>query len=187
MNLIVPFSTIIQIHPNLIGQVSALFLQKDQLISRSEVLSGRPCPYNRANLHQCINREIFYEEYVISWPHTLIFEITQRDSNNYNSSDKLDFPFQLIYKENDISIEYTLTGRVYSTSPSGVHFYSEVIRSFDGQSGVYKYDDLKNEGMALLESKDLTSLSGCRPQTTLVAYRINDFNNQSIYSNSRAS
>ena len=93
----------------------------------------------------------------------------------------------IIYKENDISIEYTLTGRVYSTSPSGVHFYSEVIRSFDGQSGVYKYDDLKNEGMALLESKDLTSLSGCKPQTTLVAYRINDYNNQSIYSNSRTS
>jgi hypothetical protein len=161
-----------------------LFAQKNELTSK--VFPDQPCPYNRANLHQCINRKIFYEEYIISWPHTLIFEITQRDSN-YNSSDKLDFPFQLVYKENDISIEYTLTGRVYSTSPSGVHFYSEVIRSFDGQSGVYKYDDLKNEGMALLESKDLTSLSGCKPQTTLVAYRINDFNNQSIYSNSRAS
>jgi len=74
-----------------------------------------------------------------------------------------------------------LTACVYSTSSSGQHFYSEVIRSFNDQSGVYKYDDL-NEGMAVLESKDLTSLSGNKPQTVLVAYRLKDSNNHSIYS-----
>ncbi|CAH1770867.1 13861_t:CDS:2, partial [Entrophospora sp. SA101] len=43
------------------------------------IWSYQPCPYNRANLYQCINQEISYEEYIIFWPHTLIFEITQRD------------------------------------------------------------------------------------------------------------
>jgi hypothetical protein len=171
---------------NLIGQVSALFLQKNQLI-RSKVLSDRPCPYNRANLHKCTDREIICEEYIISWPHTLIFEITQRDGDDYHSSSQLDFPFQLFYKENDLSIEYTLTARVYCTSSSGDHYYSEVIRSFGDQSGVYKYDDLKNEGMALLGSKDPTSLAGYKQHTVLVSYILNDINSQSIYSNSRAS
>jgi len=46
---------------------------------------------------------------MISWPHTLIFEVTQRDCANYNSSEQLDFPFQLCYEENGISIEYTTT------------------------------------------------------------------------------
>jgi hypothetical protein len=41
---------------NLIGQVSALFAQKNQLISK--IFPDQPCPYNRANLYQCINREI---------------------------------------------------------------------------------------------------------------------------------
>jgi len=117
----------------------------------------------------------------------LLFEITQRDGANYNSSNQLDFPFQLCYKENGISIEYILTGRIYSVSSTGLHFYSEVIRSFNNQSGVYMHDDLKNEGMAVLESKDPTSLSGCKPQTTLVAYRLNDFDSHSIYSNNQTS
>ncbi|CAJ0920751.1 2820_t:CDS:2, partial [Entrophospora sp. SA101] len=104
---------------------------------------------------------------------------------NYHSSEQLDFPFQLCYQENEITIEYTLTARVYSTSSSGQHFYSEVIRSFNNQSGVYKYDDL-NEGTAVLISNDPTTLSGYKPQTVLVAYKLNDFNSHSIYSDSRA-
>ena len=98
----------------------------------------------------------------------------------------MDFPFQLCYEENNIPIEYILTARVYSTSSSGQHFYSEVIQSFDNQSGVYKYDDL-NEGTAVLISNDPTTLSGYKPQTVLVAYKLNDFNSHSIYSDSRAS
>ncbi|CAJ0907760.1 1324_t:CDS:2, partial [Entrophospora sp. SA101] len=158
---------------NLVGQVSALFAKKNEFINN--ILPDRPCPYNRANLHQCTSRKIFYEEYIISLPYTLIFEITQRDGANYHSSEQLDFPFQLCYQENEITIEYTLTACVYSTSSSGQHFYSEVIRSFNNQSGVYKYDDL-NEGTAVLISNDPTTLSGYKPQTVLVAYKLNDFN-----------
>ncbi|CAJ0635508.1 9718_t:CDS:2 [Entrophospora sp. SA101] len=80
------------------------------------------------------------------------------DGQNYNSSHQLDFPFQLCYEENNIPIEYILTARVYSTS---------------------------SRGMAVLESKDLTSLSGNKPQTVLVAYRLKDSNIHSIYSNNK--
>ena len=177
-------STFFNNNQNLIGQVSTLFLQRNQLISK--IFPDQPCPYNRANLHQCTNREISYEEYIISLPHTLIFEVTQRDGYNYNLSNQLNFPFQLGYQEDGVSMEFMLTARVYSTSSSGQHFYSEVIRSFNDQSGVYKYDDL-NDGMAVLESEDLTSLSGCKPRTVLVSYRSNDSDSHSIYSNIRTS
>ena len=103
-----------------------------------------------------------------------------------NLSNQLNFPFQLGYQEDGVSMEFMLTAHVYSTSSSGQHFYSEVIRSFNDQSGVYKYDNL-NDGMAVLESEDLTSLSGCKPQTVLVSYRSNDSDSHSIYSNIRTS
>ncbi|CAJ0862584.1 9062_t:CDS:2 [Entrophospora sp. SA101] len=104
--------------------------------------NDQPCPYNRANLYQCINQEISYEEYIIFWPHTLIFEITQRDGQNYNSSHQLDFPFQLCYEENNIPIEYILTARVYSTSSSGQHFY--IIEYFWDKG--HQYYNTNNEG-----------------------------------------
>ncbi|CAH1761301.1 11399_t:CDS:2 [Entrophospora sp. SA101] len=43
-------------------------------------------------------------------------EAILKNGADYNSSEQLDFPFQLCYQENEITIEYTLTAHVYSTS-----------------------------------------------------------------------
>jgi len=133
-------SPFFEVHTSLIGQISAFFLEKNKLINR--IRPDEPCQHSRAstkftNLCKCSKRKINYQEFVISWPSTLIFEITQRDGDIYNSSDNLDFPLRLSYNEDDLElIEYILTGRVYSTSSSGVHFYSKIIRSFNEQKAV---------------------------------------------------
>ena len=156
-------------------------MEKNKLISN--VRPNELCQHSRANLCKCDNRKIKYQEFIISWASTLIFEITQRDGNFYNSSDDLDFPFQLFYNENDSEpLEYTLTGRVYSTSSSGVHFYSKIIRSFNEQKAIYKYDDL-NSGLATLESNDPVTLSGNHLNTILVSYVLNTEAGSTIYSN----
>ena len=46
-------------------------------------------------------------------------------------------------------------------------------------------DDLKNQGVASLESKDLNSLSGQHSNTTLVAYDLCDENSSNRFSENR--
>ncbi len=174
-----------QENQNLKGQVSALFIKKNELIHC--VHPDEPCPYDRSNLSQCVDRKINYEEYIISYPPILIFELTQRDGANYNSSEQLDFPLHLSCKSNEESLEYTLTARAFSTLSSGHHFYCKVIRSFNEQRAVYRYDDLRDGGMAYLESNDVTSIAGCQALTVLVAYTLNNPSTATNYSNRRAS
>ncbi|CAJ0883392.1 7138_t:CDS:1, partial [Entrophospora sp. SA101] len=102
-------------NPHLNGQVSALFTNKNEIIFR--VHPDEPCPYVRSNLGQCINRKINYEEYIISYPPILIFELTQRDGNSYHSSNQLDFPLHLYCKSSEETLEYMLTARAFSTLP----------------------------------------------------------------------
>jgi len=166
-----------EVNPTLIGQVSALFWQKNQLIRR--VNSDEQCQHLRANICMCNNRKINYEEFIISWPSVLLFEITQRDGSSYNSSHNLDFPLQLHYSRGDSDLKYNLTGRAYSVSPSGVHYYSKVIRTFNEEKGVYIYDDLK-DGVAKLESNDPTALAGNHPNTVLVSYSLDEADDASV-------
>jgi len=166
-----------EINPNLIGQVSALFLQKNQSINR--INPDEPCQHLRANICMCGNRRIKYEEFIVSWPSTLIFEITQRDGGNYNSSHNLDFPSQLQYCRSGFNLKYMLTGRVYSVSSGGVHYYSKVIHTFNDEKAIYIYDDL-NDGIAKLESNDPTDLTGNHLNTVLVSYSLEKTEDSSV-------
>ncbi|CAJ0844341.1 3385_t:CDS:10, partial [Entrophospora sp. SA101] len=65
----------------------------------------KPCPYVCSNLGQCINWKINYEEYIISYPPILIFELTQRDE----------------------TLEYMLTACAFSTLPGMAHLESKNI------------------------------------------------------------
>ncbi|CAJ0916620.1 17477_t:CDS:10, partial [Entrophospora sp. SA101] len=115
----------------------------------------KPCPYVCSNLGQCINWKINYEEYIISYPPILIFELTQRDGNSYHPSNQLDFPLHLYCKSGEKTLEYTLIACAFSTLPAcafstlpgGHYFYCKVIQSFNDQMAVYRYNDLEDGGM----------------------------------------
>jgi len=92
----------------------------------------------------------------------------------------LNFPLHL----NSGCLNYSLLGRAYSTSRSGAHFYSRLIKNFNENIGVYKYDDL-NSGVAILESNNPISLAGEHQLTTLIAYDLDGDN--SDYFNSKTS
>jgi hypothetical protein len=166
-----------EVNPTLIGQVSALFWQKNRLISR--INSDEPCQHLRASICMCDNRKIKYEEFIISWPSILNFEITQREDGDYNSSHNLDFPFQLHYSRDNYDLKYNMTGRAYSTSSDGVHYYSKVIRTFNEEKGIYIYDDLNN-GVAKLESNDPAALTGNHLNTVLVSYLLDEAEDASV-------
>ncbi|CAH1768750.1 633_t:CDS:2, partial [Entrophospora sp. SA101] len=154
---------------HLIGQISALFAQKDGFILSEH--PNEPCQHSRVNIHECEKRKINHEEFIVSWPKILIFEITQRDNGSSNSSESLNFPLHL----NSGCLNYSLLGRVYSTSTSGSHFYSRLIKNFNENIGIYKYDDL-NGGIAILESNNPISLAGEQQLATLVAYNLEEDN-----------
>jgi hypothetical protein len=167
------------INPGLVGEVSEFFSMKNKLINR--VHSDEPCQHSRAHINSCNNRKHQYEELIISWPTLLVFEVTQ-ELDSYNSSKNLGFPSSLSYNNDEIgSIKYKLTARAFSTSSRGVHYYAKIIRN----NVIYKYDDLKNQGVASLESKDLNSLSGQHLNTTLVAYDLCDEDSSTRFSDNR--
>ena len=151
---------------------------KNKLINR--VHFDEPCQHFQANINLCSNRKHQYEEMIISWPTLLIFEVTQ-GLNSYNSSEHLEFPSSLDYSSEIGSIKYKLTARAFSTSSEGIHYYAKIIRN----NVIYKYDDLKNQGVASLESKDLDSLSGKHLNTTLVAYNLCDKDSSTRFSDNR--
>jgi hypothetical protein len=163
---------------HLIGRISALFAQKDGFISSEH--PNESCQHSRVNIHKCDKRKIIHEEFIVSWPKILIFEITERDNGSFNSSESLNFPLHL----NSGCLNYSLLGRAYSTSKSGSHFYCRLIKKFNENSGVYKYDDL-NGGIAILESNNPISLAGEQQLTTLIAYNLEE--NNSDYFNSKTS
>lgn len=174
-----------EVNPTLIGQVSALFWQKNKSIS--QVKPDEPCQHLRANIFTCNERKIKYEEFIISWPSILFFEISQREGGDYNSSHNLDFPLQLHYSGDGYDLKYNLTGRTYSVSSSGVHYYSKVIRTFNEEKAVYEYDDL-NDGVAKLESNDPVALAGNHPDTVLVSYLLDEAEDASVrYAENRKS
>ncbi|CAH1768084.1 9562_t:CDS:2, partial [Entrophospora sp. SA101] len=98
-----------------------IIAEEKESINLNEIIfrvhPDEPCPYVRSNLGQCINRKINYEEYIISYPPILIFELTQRDGNSYHSSNQLDFPLHLYCKSSEETLEYMLTARAFSTLP----------------------------------------------------------------------
>jgi hypothetical protein len=97
---------------HLIGEVSALFTQKDGVIL-SEHPNGS-CQHSRININECNKEKINYEEFIISWPKMLFFEITQRDNGSFNLSEKLNFLLHLNSCEDEITrLNYSLLGRVY--------------------------------------------------------------------------
>lgn len=174
-----------EINPGLIGEVSALFWQKNQLISRVNL--NEQCQHLRANICMCNQRKIQYEEIIISWPSVLTFEIAQREGGDYNSSHNLDFPLQLHYSRDNFDLKYILTGRAYSVSSTGAHYYSKVIRTFNGEKAIYKYDDL-NDGVAKLESNYPSDLAGNHLDTVLVSYLLDEAEGASVrYTENRKS
>ena len=104
-------------------------------------------------------------------PRILIFYIGQRDSTSFSSSSNIDFPLFLRTTNSDTSLEYRLTGRIFSTSRQGAHFTAKVIREFGHLSGVYHYDDLTS-GKASLTSSDVSSLSGKESLTVMALYSL---------------
>jgi hypothetical protein len=167
------------VNPSSVGKVSEFFLMKNKLINRVHL--DEPCQHFRSNINSCSNRKHHYEELVLSWPTLLIFEVTQ-GLDSYNASEHLEFPSNLSYNSNEIDpIEYNLTARAFSTSSRGIHYYSKIIRN----NVIYKYDDLKNQGVASLESKDLDSLSGKHLNTTLVAYNLCNKDSSTRFSDNR--
>ncbi|CAJ0639487.1 8924_t:CDS:2 [Entrophospora sp. SA101] len=98
---------------------------------------------------------------------TLWFYNVTGDVDSYNSSEHLNFPLNLNYNNDGIgSIRYNLTARAFSTTSSGTHFYAKIIHN----NVVYRYYDLKSQGVVSIESKDPNSLSGKHSNSVLVAY-----------------
>ncbi|CAJ0823986.1 13013_t:CDS:2 [Entrophospora sp. SA101] len=152
------------VNTNLVGEMSAFFTMKNKLINC--VHPDEPCQHYWANMSLCDKRKHQYEELIISWLTLLIFEVTG-DVDSYNSSEHLNFPLNLNYNNDGIgSIRYNLTARAFSTTSSGTHFYAKIIHN----NVVYRYYDLKSQGVVSIESKDPNSLSGKHSNSVLVAY-----------------
>jgi hypothetical protein len=95
----------------------------------------------------------------------------------------LNFPLHLTSCEDEIAcLNYSLLGRVYSTSPNGGYFYSRLIKNFNENTGVYKHNGV------ILKSNNPISLAGEQPLTVLVGYSLNGDNSVATnYFNSKIS
>ncbi|EGG10998.1 uncharacterized protein MELLADRAFT_92422 [Melampsora larici-populina 98AG31] len=50
------------------------------------------------------------------------------------------------------------------------HYWCKVVRTFGGLSGVWHHNDMQNEGIATLSSRDLSSIGGVAEHTSWVMY-----------------
>jgi len=109
---------------------------------------------------------------VIEMPRILVFYVCQRDNTFYNPSSEIDFPLFINTSNSETALEYRLTGKVFSTQSTGLHFYAKVIREFGEQCAVYHYDDLARKGKSIILSTDPMTLSGKEELTVMAMYSL---------------
>jgi hypothetical protein len=105
-------------------------------------------------------------------PRMLTFDISQQDDTLFNPSSGIDFLFIIKTSNSRMTLEYRLTGKIYSTSSLGAYFYAKVICKFDRLYGVYKFNDLIFNSKATQVSEDLITLSGKEELTVMALYTL---------------
>ena len=155
-----------------IGKIGDLFCQR-LLQPRSIITLDSHCDRNLYEEgSRCEEKSRVELDIIMILPRILIFYIGQRDGSLFNPSSRIDFPFTITTSNSTTTLEYRLTGKIYSTSSVGTHFYAKVIREFDGLNGVYKFDDLMFNGKATQVSDDPTTLSGKEELTVMAFYTL---------------
>jgi hypothetical protein len=154
-----------------IGNVDDLFRQ--QLLKPCSIITLDShcdrCLYEGNSCEEKTRAEL---DIIMLLPRILIFYIGQRDSTMFNPSSSINFPFIIKTSNSETTLEYRLTGKVFSTSSTGMHFYAKVIRKFGELNGVYKFDDLVFNGKATQISTNPTTLSGKEELTVMAAYTL---------------
>lgn len=155
-----------------IGRVDAL-LRKRLLVPRSRIIwEDSHCNRKTYENGTCDEKTRADVEIITSLPRTLVFYIGQRSGSSYNSSSEIIFPSTLRTSDSVTTLEYTLIGKVLSTTSTGTHFTAKVIREFEGKSSLYTYDDLKANGMSLWSSSNPNDLSRKEDLTVMGIYTL---------------
>ena len=161
---------------NEIGNIGALL--RREALSTFRFSRDASCPMKRQGFlvqaRSCRGTQVFEEDVTIQWPRIMTFYICQKDNIMFHPSKELDFPSELTVEDSPTPLRYQLQAKVYSTTSTGEHFYSKVIRHFPDvqKSGVYIYDDLRNGGKAILQSEEPGQLAQAEELCVMVMYRL---------------